>query len=110
MALRYRAMGALAKGLTMGVFGLWMIGTVVWHATIWVMKDSCLAGEVLPKRLLPRQYVEGTAFMPPITAIDKATAPATVEAALCFILPQAEKPSFHSAAYTGGDPKIFFKV
>ena len=48
--------------------------------------------------------------MPPITAIDKATAPATVEAALCFILPQAEKPLFHSAAYTGGDPKIFFKV
>jgi len=27
MALRYRAMGALAKGLTMGVFGLWVIGT-----------------------------------------------------------------------------------
>src|SRR5262245_8758881 len=26
------------------------------------MKDSCLAGEVLPKRLLPRQYVEGTAL------------------------------------------------
>src|SRR5262245_63706033 len=62
MALRYRAMGALAKGLTMGVFGLWVIGTVVWHATIRVMKDSCLAGEVLPKRLLPRQYVEGTAL------------------------------------------------
>jgi hypothetical protein len=48
--------------------------------------------------------------MPPITAIDKASAPATVEAALCFIVPQAEKPLFHSAAYTGGDPKIFFKV
>src|SRR5262247_1895714 len=48
--------------------------------------------------------------MPPITAIDKATAPATVEAELCFIVPQAAKPLFHSAAYTGGDPKIFFKV
>ena len=48
--------------------------------------------------------------MPPITAIDKATAPAAVEAALCFIVPQAEKPLFHSAAYTGGDPRIFFKV
>lgn len=32
MALRYRAMAALAKGLTMGAFGLWVIGTVVWHA------------------------------------------------------------------------------
>jgi Co/Zn/Cd efflux system component len=32
MALRYRATAALAKGATMGVFGLWVIGTVVWHA------------------------------------------------------------------------------
>jgi hypothetical protein len=48
--------------------------------------------------------------MPSITAISEATAPATVEAQLCFIVPQAEKPVFQSAAYTGGDPKIFFKV
>src|SRR5215208_1817794 len=33
MALRYRAMAALAKGATMGLFGLWEIGAVVWHAT-----------------------------------------------------------------------------
>ncbi|MGE0370699.1 MAG: cation transporter [Gammaproteobacteria bacterium] len=32
MALRYRAGAALAKGVTMGVFGLWVAGTVVWHA------------------------------------------------------------------------------
>src|SRR5262244_4310294 len=32
MALRYRAMAALAKGATMAVFGLWVIGTVLWHA------------------------------------------------------------------------------
>jgi Co/Zn/Cd efflux system component len=32
MALRYRAMAALAKGATMGVFGLWVIGITVWHA------------------------------------------------------------------------------
>jgi Co/Zn/Cd efflux system component len=32
MALRYRAMGAVAKAATMGLFGLWVIGTVVWHA------------------------------------------------------------------------------
>ena len=31
MALRYRAMAALAKGGTMGLFGLWIIGAVVWH-------------------------------------------------------------------------------
>lgn len=33
-----------------------------------------------------------------------------VEAELCFIVPQAEKPVFQSAAFTGGDPKIFFKI
>lgn len=32
MALRYRATAALAKGITMGVFGLWVVGTVIWHA------------------------------------------------------------------------------
>ena len=32
MALRYRASAALAKGTTMGLFGLWVVGTVLWHA------------------------------------------------------------------------------
>ena len=32
MALRYRAMAALAKGATMSLFGFWIIGTVIWHA------------------------------------------------------------------------------
>ena len=32
MALRFRAWAALAKGASMGLFGLWVIGTVVWHA------------------------------------------------------------------------------
>jgi Co/Zn/Cd efflux system component len=31
MALRYRASAALAKGASMGLFGLWVIGTVLWH-------------------------------------------------------------------------------
>jgi Co/Zn/Cd efflux system component len=33
MALRYRAMAAFAKGATMAVFGLWVIGITGWH--IW---------------------------------------------------------------------------
>ena len=33
-----------------------------------------------------------------------------VEAPLCFIVPQAEKPVFQSAAYTGTVPKIFFEI
>src|SRR4029077_7795632 len=32
MALRYRATAALAKGATMGLFGLWIIWTVIWHS------------------------------------------------------------------------------
>jgi Co/Zn/Cd efflux system component len=32
MALRYRAMAAIAKGASMGLFGLWIVGTVIWHA------------------------------------------------------------------------------
>lgn len=48
--------------------------------------------------------------MPQVTAHPEATASATIEAALCFITPQSEKPMFQSSAYTGGDPKVFFKV
>jgi Co/Zn/Cd efflux system component len=33
MALRYRALAALLKGATMGVFGLWVLGVTAWH--IW---------------------------------------------------------------------------
>ncbi|MFY0612427.1 MAG: methyltransferase [Hyphomicrobiaceae bacterium] len=33
-----------------------------------------------------------------------------VEAPLCFIVPQTEKPAFHSAAYTGAEPQIFFEI
>ncbi len=33
-----------------------------------------------------------------------------IEAPLCFIVPQEEKPAFHSAAYTGTVPKIFFEI
>jgi Co/Zn/Cd efflux system component len=32
MALRYRAMAALAKGATMAAFGLWVISITAWHA------------------------------------------------------------------------------
>jgi Co/Zn/Cd efflux system component len=32
MALSYRAAAALAKGATMALFGLWVIGATVWHA------------------------------------------------------------------------------
>ena len=40
----------------------------------------------------------------------RATHQDEIEAALTFIVPQDEKPVFHSAAYTGTVPKIFFEV
>src|SRR3954471_19200594 len=46
MALRYRATAALAKGATMGVFGLWIIGTVIWHALHGTLPSALTMGAV----------------------------------------------------------------
>jgi len=46
MALRYRASAALAKGATMGVFGLWVVGTVVWHAVHGTLPSAFTMGTV----------------------------------------------------------------
>jgi Co/Zn/Cd efflux system component len=46
MALRYRAMAALAKGLTMGAFGLWVVGTVAWHAAMGTVPEPITMGIV----------------------------------------------------------------
>jgi Co/Zn/Cd efflux system component len=46
MALRYRAIAALAKGLTMGLFGLWVVGTVVWHAIVGTLPEPMTMGVV----------------------------------------------------------------
>src|SRR3954451_17824856 len=46
MALRYRAMAALAKGGTMGLFGLWVIGTVLWHVTHGTLPSALTMGAV----------------------------------------------------------------
>jgi Co/Zn/Cd efflux system component len=46
MALRYRAMAALAKGGTMGLFGLWVIGTVGWHALHGTLPNAFTMGTV----------------------------------------------------------------
>jgi Co/Zn/Cd efflux system component len=32
MALRYRALAAFAKGTSMGLFGIWVLGVAAWHA------------------------------------------------------------------------------
>src|SRR3981189_1091378 len=46
MALRYRASAALAKGATMAAFGLWVIGTVVWHAVHGTLPSAFTVGSV----------------------------------------------------------------
>jgi Co/Zn/Cd efflux system component len=46
MALRYRAMAALIKGSTMGLFGLWIIGTAVWHALHATLPSAFTMGAV----------------------------------------------------------------
>src|SRR4051812_30926968 len=46
MALRYRATAALAKGATMGLFGLWVIGTVIWHLVNGTLPNAITMGAV----------------------------------------------------------------
>src|SRR5262245_611308 len=46
MALRYRASAALAKGVSMGVFGVWVIGTVIWHAWHGTLPSAFAMGAV----------------------------------------------------------------
>jgi len=46
MTLRYRASAALAKGASMGLFGLWVIGTVAWHAWYGTLPNALTMGAV----------------------------------------------------------------
>jgi Co/Zn/Cd efflux system component len=46
MTLRYRATAAMVKGLTMGAFGLWIIGTVIWHAFYGTLPSAIAMGAV----------------------------------------------------------------
>jgi Co/Zn/Cd efflux system component len=46
MALRYRATAAMAKGATMGLFGLWIIGTALWHAIHGTLPGAITMGAV----------------------------------------------------------------
>ena len=46
MALRYRAMAALAKAATMGVFGFWVIGVTAWHAVHGTLPQAFTMGAV----------------------------------------------------------------
>lgn len=46
MTLRYRATAALAKGATMGVFGLWVLGITVWHLWHGALPQAATMGAI----------------------------------------------------------------
>jgi Co/Zn/Cd efflux system component len=46
MALRYRARAALAKGATMAVFGVWVIGITFWHGANGTLPHAVTMGAV----------------------------------------------------------------
>src|SRR4029450_9115269 len=46
VALRYRAAAALAKACTMGLFGLWVVGTAIWHAVLGTLPSAFTMGTV----------------------------------------------------------------
>jgi Co/Zn/Cd efflux system component len=46
MALRYRATAALAKGLTMSLFGLWVLGIALWHAWHQTLPEAPVMGVI----------------------------------------------------------------
>ena len=46
MALRYRAMAALAKGITMAIFGMWVLAITGWHAWHGTLPQAFTMGAV----------------------------------------------------------------
>src|SRR5436853_5783157 len=46
LALRVRAIAALGKGISMGVFGLWVHGTVLWHLAHGTLPSAITMGAV----------------------------------------------------------------
>jgi Co/Zn/Cd efflux system component len=46
MALRYRAMAALTKGATMGLFGAWVLAVTFWHAWLGALPHAVTMGAV----------------------------------------------------------------
>ena len=46
MALRYRSMAALAKGASMGVFGIWVLGVTAWNAWHGTVPEAMTMGGI----------------------------------------------------------------
>ena len=46
LALRYRARPALVKGISMGLFGTWILGSVIWHFAHGTVPEPATMGAV----------------------------------------------------------------
>lgn len=46
LTLRTRAMAALVKGATMGIFGLWVCGTIVWNTVTGIVPEPITMGTI----------------------------------------------------------------
>ena len=57
MALRYRAMATFAKGATMGLFGLWVIGIAAWNAAQGTLPGAFTIGHSGDDRLLAQRCI-----------------------------------------------------
>lgn len=59
MPLRHRARAALAKGATMGLFGLWVLGATIWHVAHGTLPHAAMMGAVGAAALLANAVVFG---------------------------------------------------
>jgi Co/Zn/Cd efflux system component len=59
MALRYRAKAALLKGATMGIFGLWVVGAVIWNSVHRTLPHAATMGQVGLAALVANAVVFG---------------------------------------------------
>ncbi len=46
MILRYRSIAALIKGLSMGFFGVWVLGAAIWHGLNGTLPDAMTIGAI----------------------------------------------------------------
>ena len=46
MAIRYRARATLLKGISMGAFGQWVIGTAIWHLVAGTLPSTSTMGTI----------------------------------------------------------------
>jgi Co/Zn/Cd efflux system component len=86
MALRYRATAALAKGATMGLFGLWIIGTVGWHAMHGTLPNALTMGAVGIAALLANAASFG--LRPIATAMPTCARPGFAPETTCSAISQ----------------------